>query len=244
MSAVTILIASGKGGVGKSTAAVFLSRELAASGKKTLLIDADVLLGADDVLLGAAESVVMNWDDVLSGRCETGEGLTSVSENLSLAACPKALAEPVPDDAFVRLRDTWADDFDYILIDCPAGVDGDFRKAAAAAERAVIVATADEVSVACAAVASDELASMGMKYEDMRLLVNRFVKKAAKKSRLLNVDGAIDKSGVRLIGILPEDKRIPYMSVTGAGPKEDGAFMKAVGRVAKRVMGEHVLLKV
>lgn len=237
-----IIITSGKGGVGKSTAAVFLAKELAASGKKTLLIDSDTALGADDVISGAAENVVFNWDDILSDRCEKAEGITAVCDNFSLIACPKYIPEEVPDDAFSRLAETYGEDFDYILIDCPAGVDNDFRKAAAAAEKALIVATADGISIACASETAEQLIGLGFKETDLRLLVNRFVKNAAKRSRLLNIDGAIDKSGVRLIGILPEDKKIPFMSVTGKAPDGSGKFMQAVARVAKRIAGESVPL--
>ncbi len=233
-----VIITSGKGGVGKSTAAVFLAKELAGMGKNTLLIDSDTALGADEIIAGIGESVAFNWDDILSERCEKEQGLTEVCENLSLVACPKYIPDEVPDDAFSRLAEIYGDDFDYILIDCPAGVDNDFRKAAAAASRAIIVATADEISVACASETAEQLIRLGFKETDLRLLVNRFVKKAAKKSRLLNVDGAIDKSGVRLIGILPEDKKIPFMSVTGKGPDKSGRFMLAIGRVAKRIAGE------
>lgn len=237
-----IIITSGKGGVGKSTAAVFLAKELAGMGKNTLLIDSDTALGADEIIAGVGESAAFNWDDILCERCEKAQGLTEVCDNLSLIACPKYIPEEVPDDAFSRLAETYGEDFDYILIDCPAGVDNDFRKAAAAAEKALIVATADGISIACASETAEQLIGLGYKETDLRLLVNRFVKKAAKRSRLLNIDGAIDKSGVRLIGILPEDKRIPFMSVTGKGPDKSGRFMLAISRVTKRIAGESVPL--
>ena len=224
--------------MGKSTAAFFLAKELAGAGKHTLLIDSDTALGADEIIAGVGESAAFNWDDILCERCGKEQGLTEVCENLSLIACPKYIPEEVPDDAFSSLAEMYGDDFDYILIDCPAGVDNDFRKAAAPAEKALIVATADEISIACASETAEQLICLGFKETDLRLLVNRFIKKAAKKSRLLNVDGAIDKSGVRLIGILPEDKKIPFMSVTGKGPDQSGKFMLAVSRVAKRITGE------
>ena len=129
-----------------------------------------------------------------------------------------------------------------IFIDAPAGIDDGLERAAIACDKAIFIATADEISVKGAAAAASETEAFGIERENMRLLINRFVKKAALKSNLLNVDGVIDKTGVRLLGIVPEDKKIPYSSVTGVFPGEKSKFLKAVRRISARIDGENVPL--
>ena len=85
-----------------------------------------------------------------------------------------------------------------------------------------------------------------MKYnilrDDMRIVINRFQKKAALKAKLLNVDGVIDKSGVGLLGIIPEDKKVPFISVTNDLPKGKSSLVSAVDRIADRLEGKYVPL--
>lgn len=237
-----ILIASGKGGVGKSTLTAFLGREIASGGKSVLLIDADMGLGALDTMLGSADKTMNTWFDVQCGNCDLKSAITAVSPNLKLLPAPGFYSGDIPDNVFVKIISECESDFDLIFIDAPAGVDGCLPNAAAACDKAVFAATADEISVKAAACASFETEKYGIKREDMRLIINRFIKKAAVKSRLLNIDGVIDKSGVRLIGIAPEDKKIPYSSVTGVYPDKKSKFAKAIKRIAARIGGENIPL--
>lgn len=238
-----IMIASGKGGVGKSTFAAFLGMEAAKNGSKVLLADADTGLGALDILLGVRDRVMNTWLDVLSEQCDKNNALVSVSESLFLLPSPSYYPDEIEDDAMKLLTDMY-DDFDLIIIDASAGIDRNLKMCAAACDRAIFVATADEVSVKCACAAAIEAEKYGMDRDDMRLVINRFVKKKAVKSKLLNVDGVIDKSGVMLLGILPEDKKIPFLSVTGSMPDKKSPFVKAVARINGRINGENIPLKI
>lgn len=237
-----ILVASGKGGVGKSTTVSFLGRALAARGKKVLLIDADSGLGALDIMLNVADKTVNTWLDVIHGSCEPRRAIISVSENLKLIPSPKISPDFVLSNAFAGIIKECEDDFDYIFIDAPAGIDDGLRIAAAPCEKAILIATADEISVRCAAAAVSETEKYGITRENTRLIINRFVKKNAIKSKLLNVDGVIDKSGIQLLGIIPEDKKIPGSSVTQILPDKKSKFIKAVERIAARTEGETVPL--
>lgn len=239
-----ILIASGKGGVGKSTVASFLGMQAAKDGKKVLLIDADTGLGALDILLGVSDRTMNTWLDVAVGSCDISNAVISVSDGLSLLPSPSYCPDDLASDTMLTVTEKCGNDFDLILIDASAGIDDNLKMCAVACGRAVFVATADEVSVKCAAAAARETEKYGIDRDDMRLVVNRFVKKAALKARLLNVDGVIDKSGVMLLGILPEDKKIPYMSVTSRLPDGKSSFLKAIKRINGRMNGENIPLRI
>lgn len=237
-----ILIASGKGGVGKSTVTVFLGMTLASKGKKVLLIDSDTGLGALDILLGVSGSVVNTWNDAVTENCGIKDAILSVSDNLYLMPSPRFYPEDIADDTFKTITHELEDEYDIILIDASAGIDDNLRRCAYACDRAVFVATADEVSVRCAASAANEASKFGIDSENMRIVINRYRKKAAIKSKLLNVDGVIDKTGISLLGILPEDKNVPFMSVTNILPSKKSVFITAVCRIADRMEGRNVPL--
>ena len=239
-----ILIASGKGGVGKSTATSFIGKALADSGKKVLLIDSDTGLGALDIMLGVADKKMNSWIDVSEENCNIKSAIIEISGNLSLLPSPSYYPEKIDEDVFVKITAEIENDFDYIFIDASAGIDENLKRAAKCCDRAVFVATADEISVKCAAAAAWETEKFGIERDEMRLIINRFSKKAAIKNKLLNVDGAIDKSGVRLLGIIPEDKKIPFSSVTTKLPDKKSIFCKAIKRIAARIDGEIVPLNI
>lgn len=237
-----ILIASGKGGVGKSTCAVFLGKALADRGNKVLLIDTDTGLGALDIMLGVADKKMNTWLDVSSEICELKQALIGISDNLFLLPSPSHYPDEIEDCVFEKITSETENDFDVILIDASAGIDENLKRAAKCADRTIFIATADEISVRCAAAAAYETEKYGIERSDMRLIINRFVKKAAMKAKLLNVDGVIDKSGIRLLGIIPEDRNIPYLSVTGKAPDKKSSFSKAVNRITGRIEGQNIPL--
>lgn len=239
-----ILIASGKGGVGKSTVTSFLGKAIADSEKKVLLIDSDTGLGALDIMLSVADKKMNTWLDVSEETCKLENTLIKISENLYLLPSPSQYPDEIDEDVFVKIIKNCEDDFDIILIDASAGIDENLKRAAKACDRAIFVATADEISVKCAAAAAYEVEKFGIDRDDMRIIINRFVKKAALKSRLLNVDGVIDKSSVRLLGIIPEDKKIPYSSVTSVLPAKKSSFSKAIKRIADRMDGKNIPLRI
>lgn len=237
-----ILIASGKGGVGKSTVAAFSGRALADKGRKVLLVDSDTGLGALDIMLRADDRVVNTWADVMNGSCSIKNAVIEINENLHLLPSPRIFPDNISDTVFKDILASCENDYDIIFIDAAAGIDDNLRRAALYCDRAIFIATADEISVRCACSAANETERYGIGRDDMRIVINRFIKKAAFKSKLLNVDGVIDKSGVALLGIIPEDKKIPYVSVTNVLPDKKSPFIAAVGRIADRLEGKYVPL--
>lgn len=235
--AQTIVIASGKGGVGKSTATAALGRAFAAAGKKTLLIDCDAGLSSLDVMLGVRDKVLFSWYDAYLGNCSADEAVTEAGEGLFLLTAPGLPLYEEASDAIEKVTAELTDEYDVIVRDAPAGLGAGLMRAAQGAELALIVATADEVSVKGAAAVAELIRKTGI--ENIRLLINRYDLKAAGKGNLLSVDELIDKSCVRLIGIVPEDKNITYSTVTNVH-KANSKSAKAFGRTAARIDGKNV----
>ncbi len=238
--AIKTVIASGKGGVGKSTIAKNLSLHFASSGNRTLLIDCDAGLSSLDIMLSCAEAVNFTWSDIADGSCETADALLKINENLTLLPSPRVPLTEDYADIIEKLTKELDDEFDYIFIDAPAGVGRGLRRASYGADKALIVATADEVSVKGAATVENVLKDGGI--AESRLLINRYDVKAAKKGHLLTIDEIIDKTSVQLIGIIPEEKNIMYSTVSSKKLKTkkcDGAFF----RIAMRIEGKYIPLE-
>ncbi|MCD7827118.1 MAG: AAA family ATPase [Clostridiales bacterium] len=238
-----IFIGSGKGGVGKSTITAFLGKSLSEKGKKTLIIDSDSGLGAMDILLKASDKVMNTWLDVSENGCSVSSAAIKITENLFLLPAPRFFPQELNENALKDVVSLCEGEYDCILIDGSAGIDRGFAMCLKAANRCIFVATADEISVKCACSAADRANELGFDAENIRIVINRFEKKAAQKSRLLNIDGVIDKSGVMLLGVVPFDKSIAYSSVTGKYPPPKSRFMKAVDRIARRTDGEYIPLR-
>ncbi len=231
-----IVIASGKGGVGKTTVAVGLSKALAAREKRVLLVDFDNLRSVD-LMLGAAESVVFDWGDLLLGRCDA-EAAIGRAQGIDFLSCPPRY------DGFTAqqvkaLMKTLEANYDYLLFDAPAGVGAGLRLACAAAQRALVVATPDPICVRAAFRAAEEMESWGV--TNSRLVLNRAVRRDMQKKRLLNIDDAIDKTGVQLIAIVPEDKLLRKAGVEGICQPYQLSF-EAFYNLAARIEGKQVPL--
>jgi septum site-determining protein MinD len=236
----SILIASGKGGVGKSTIATHLGQTLAALGQKVLLVDCDAGLSSLDVMLGLSEDVAFNWYDAYEERCDIREAVVGNEHGPDLLPAPHAPIGEAAPDAVKNAVEALSDDYDIVLIDAPAGLSAGLERAAAAAKKAIVVATADDISVKGAAALARLVLAKGV--EQCRLLINRYDVKAAKKGKLLTVDEIIDKTFVQLLGIIPEDPEITYSTVTGQY-REKCRSAEAFRRIAGRVEGQDVPLK-
>lgn len=235
--AKTIVVASGKGGVGKSTITAGLGKALAKQGVRTLLIDCDAGLGSLDTMLGCREFSAFGWLDVFNGSCSPEEAVTKVYENLSLISAPSVTVSSDSENAVRELINALRESYDIIITDAPAGLGTGVFRAAAGADYGLIVATGDEISVRGASSVDGRLREAGV--NATRLIINRYDLKAAKKGKLMTVDEMIDSSLVRLIGIVPEDESLLYRGTKTKKALSAGAF----DRLAHRIMGENVELK-
>ncbi len=233
-----IVIASGKGGVGKTSVCVGLGRALCALGKKVLIIDCDCLRSVD-ILTGITEKLVYDWSDVVFSRCDKSQAVYE-TENVSVMTSPISY-EGISAFYMKELVALYDEDYDYILLDAPAGLGTPLYLASAAADRAIIVSTPDMVCVRSACVAGDELIKLGI--YDVRLIINRVHKKDVKKGRLLNMDSVIDNVQIQLIGIVPEDAKIKLGSMGMTIYKKGQVSYKPFTNIAKRLCGEYVQLK-
>lgn len=129
-----ILVASGKGGSGKSTFTVGVSKALASCGKRVLAIDCDIVLRSLDLLLGVSESVVFDWGDLLEGRCSAEQAL--IKGSVDLLAAPRAYGDGFTDEGFRQMVAGFDNNYDFIFLDSPAGIDRGFTLAASGARRA------------------------------------------------------------------------------------------------------------
>lgn len=234
-----IVIASGKGGVGKTSVCVGIGKALSALGKKVLLIDCDCLRSLD-VLTGVTEKMVYNFGDVIFSRCTADEALYE-NEGLSVVTCPDSY-DNISDYSMIWLISKYEQSFDYILLDAPAGIERGLHLALSVADRAIVVSTPDLVCVRSACIAGKEIESAGIK--NIRLVINRVSKRDVIRGRLMNFDSVIDATQIQLIGIVPEDPKIRLGAMGKDIYKKGQVSYKALTNIATRIMGQRVRLKV
>ncbi len=236
-----VVVTSGKGGVGKSTAAVSIGAGLASAGNSTLLIDMDIGLRSLDIMLGVENELVYDLNDVLSGACPLKQALSRDKKRKDLYLLPAASqtdsgsVSPIDIRALVaRLKK----EFDYVILDCPAGIGRGFRNASAAADEAIIVVTPDVISLRGAERVRELLKIDGV--GDIRLLINRVSRKNVKY-----VDECATRMGAEVLGFIPEDKRVSLAAARGT-PVLDTATDAgdAFERVVRRMLGAEIRYKI
>lgn len=235
-----IILASGKGGVGKSSLTAGIAIELCNMGQNVLVIDFDIGMGCLDLILASDDTGIFNWGDVVKGSCEPMQAIRS-TVGPSLLTAPTRFDCDYTGDSVRNMIAEYDDLFDYILMDAPAGVSGGFLLAAACADEGIIVSTADEVCVRVGAFAGEKLSELGV--TDIRLIINRFNKKLTSQGHYLNIDEVIDATVLQLIGVVPEDKKISYCSVVGMTTLDSSKAKEAFKRIAMRLEGFNVNLK-
>ncbi len=233
-----VLIASGKGGTGKSTATAALSCGLAELGRRVVCLDADTELRNLDLCLGLSDDTFLDYGDVLDGRCSLDNALVLSSSfpSLSLLAAP---VEPPRGDVSALIPQL-RQEFDYCLLDCPGGLSSAVALAPCA-DMALIVATPDPCSQRDAARTAQVLAEHGL--TKARLIINR-VSRRFLRSTSATLDDTIDLVGLQLIGYIPEDPKVSIALALGSpllSLYQRGAAA-ACRRIAGRLDGHHVPL--
>ena len=239
-----LILASGKGGTGKTSVTAGLGCALAMRGKRTLLIDADAGMQSLDMALGVYRDTAFDFADAAAGTISVPDAAVPV-EGFPLA---HVLAAPTDADAvedgalydLVRSAQV-QENYDYVLIDAPAGVGHIFREAARAAHTGLVVATPDPICLRSAEKCAQKLASCGA--ENLRLIVNR-VRRDFIRRGLPNLDDAIDGTGTRLIGYIPEDASISLCGAQGVPVLTDPKkrIKTAFANIAGRLLGEEIPL--
>jgi septum site-determining protein MinD len=238
-----IVITSGKGGTGKTSTAAGVSACLAAMGHRVLCLDADIGLRNLDLTLGMAELMLMDFTDVIQGRCSLERACVPHPEiqNLSLLTAPVTLPSEVDESDMRNLMRQVREKYDYCIIDCPAGVGVGFRLATCAADRAILVSNTDYAALRDGQAAVQRLRKLDI---PLHLVVNRVRPRLLRKLRM-DIDDAMDNTGLPLLGVVPEDEMVPLAAARGNSiitVSRRGAA-QAYYRIAKRITGQRVPLK-
>jgi len=240
----SMVFTSGKGGTGKSTAVAAIGSCLAVLGQRVLCLDMDLRLPNLDLILGMSDLTTLDLLDVVTGHHTLEEAVVEhpMIKGLYLLIGPALCTEELTGEALARIVAEAKEQFDYCLIDGPAGLDEAFYLTAKDADTVVVVSTTDATSQRDAQRAVMELDEMGL--DNIRMLLNRVRVQMITRSAI-NVDDIIDFVGVPLLGIVPEDPDV-IAAATRFRPLvlysrrwAASAFL----RVAKRIMGEDIPLE-
>lgn len=240
---VAITITSGKGGVGKSTTVASVGMGLARLGKKVCLMDTDIGLRKLDLMLGVENRIVYDLVDVIEGACKLKQALVRHKQYPDLAMLPAAQTrykEEVTPPQVKQVVDELREDFDYILIDSPAGIEGGFRNAIAPADRAILVVNPEIPSVRD----SDRVVGLleAAELRELDLIINRVQPQMVEEGDMLSVERVQNHLAIHLLGVVPEDKRIIRSSNTGEPVISDPKSLagQAFSNIARRITGEDV----
>ncbi|MFD0674359.1 septum site-determining protein MinD [Cohnella sp. GCM10027633] len=240
-----IVITSGKGGVGKTTTSANLGTALALLGKKVCMVDTDIGLRNLDVVMGLENRIVYDLVDVAEGRCRVNQALIKDKRFDELYMLPAAQTKDKNDvtpDQVKQIIESLKPDFDYVIIDCPAGIEQGFRNAIAGASQAIVVTTPENAAVRDA----DRVIGLLEKshISSPKLVINRIRPNMMKSGDMLEIDDICQVLAIDLIGIVPDDELVIKAANQGEptvmNPNSRAAI--AYRNIARRILGETVPL--
>ena len=236
----TILVASGKGGVGKSTVSAFLGQALALRGNRVLLVELDCGLRSLDVALGVAKDVALDFGDVARG-CEPEKAVMPCSFCSGLSVlCAAGSRISVETETLRRIFDFASKNFDFLLWDCPAGIGEPLDAAKGFCNLALVIATPDPSSIRAAQRAGTLLRDE--KVIGRRLIINRCPENPKKLAPIQNLDEIIDQTELQLLGVLWDDPKTRLAFDSGALLGNESPNRKNFADIAGRILGERIPL--
>ena len=239
-----IVITSGKGGVGKTTTTANVGTGLAKLNKKVVLIDTDIGLRNLDVVMGLEIRIVYNLVDVVEGNCRIKQALIKDKRYPNLYLLPSAQTRDkhsVSPEQMKKLADELKEEFDYILMDCPAGIEQGFKNAIAGADSALVVTTPEVSAVRDADRIIGLLEANEMK--KIHLIVNRLRTDMVKRGDMMSADDVVEILAIDLIGVVPDDESIVVATNQGEPlVGNDSMAGQAYMNICRRLTGEEVPL--
>jgi septum site-determining protein MinD len=244
-NARVIVVTSGKGGVGKTTSTANIGMALASLGEKVALVDADIGLRNLDLVLGLENRIVYNVVDVVEERAKLKQALIKDKRSPNLAFLPAAQTRDksavTPEQMKVIIEEL-CEEFTFILIDCPAGIEQGFKNAIAGAQESIIVTNPEVSSVRDADRVIGFLETSGI--TNNRLIVNRIRPSMVKGGDMMSVEDVLDILGasVKLLGVVPDDESIITSTNRGepAVLKPQSKAGLAYINIAHRLRGKEV----
>ncbi|MCR5402811.1 MAG: septum site-determining protein MinD [Butyrivibrio sp.] len=237
-----IVVTSGKGGVGKTTTTANLGTGLAKLNKKVVLIDTDIGLRNLDVVMGLENRIVYNLVDVIEENCKLKQALIKDKRYPTLFLLPAAQTKDktsVTPEQMKGLTDELKQEYDYIILDCPAGIEQGFKNAIAGADKALVVTTPEVSAVRDA----DRIIGLleANEVKDPQLIVNRLRPDMIKRGDMMSADDVVDILAVDLIGQIPDDENIVVSTNNGEPLVGDNSQAgQAYMNICRRVTGENV----
>ncbi|SNS35157.1 septum site-determining protein MinD [Anaerovirgula multivorans] len=238
-----IVITSGKGGVGKTTTTANLGTGLSQLGYKVAVIDADIGLRNLDVVMGLENRIVYDLVDVVEGVCRLKQALIKDKRYEGLFLLPAAQTKDknaVSPEQMRKLTNDLKEMFDYVLVDCPAGIEQGFKNAIAGADKAIVVTTPEISAVRDA----DRIIGLleASELRDPLLVINRIRIDMVKRGDMMNIEDMIDILAIDLLGVVPDDEAIVISTNKGEPVVNENTSLagQAYRNIAKRIAGENV----
>ena len=240
-----IAVVSGKGGTGKTSFTANVGLALAVLGKKTLCLDCDITLRNLDLALGLTDKALMDFSDVIAGRCPLSDAAAVHPKypGLHLLTAPlyPGGLQDVTDEQMRQLLDQVRQEYDYCLIDAPAGLGQGFRLATGCADCVVVITTTDASALRDA---QHTVMLLDKRFTEGHLfLVVGRVQKKLLRALHSTIDDAMDAAGLPLLGVIPEDEDVPYALNRGIPLRDMNYYAaRAYENIARRITGQQVPL--
>ncbi len=240
-----IVITSGKGGVGKTTSTANIGTSLALLGKNVCLLDADIGLRNLDVVMGLENRIIFDIVDVASGACRLEQALIRDKRFDHLSFLPASQTKDKSALSTERMKvivEELKQTYDFVLIDCPAGIEHGFHVAIAGADQAIVVTTPETAAVRDA----DRVIGLleGERLSSPKLIINRIRAQMVRQGDMLDIDEIVQILGVDLLGVIPDDETVIRSNVKGEPVvlNADSRVAQAYRNVARRILGDSVAL--
>ena len=239
----TIVIASQKGGVGKTTSTANIGAALTKLGNKVIVIDGDIGLRNLDVVMGLENRIVFDLVDLIEKKCKPRQAMIKDKRFDGLYLIPAAQTrdkDAINPEQMKELCDELKEEFDYVIVDCPAGIENGFKNAIAGADSAIVVTTPEVSAVRDA----DRIIGLleAHSVDDINLVVNRIKMNMVRNGDMLDINDILDILGIKLIGVVPDDENVVISTNKGEPVIEYNNSLAgtAYSNIARRVMGEEV----